>query len=218
MATRSEIAYEELLEFLCPESRQDVKYFALNYVLGLTATEEGMKFVEGHSGLLEKVLQMTKDETPGVKNDAYVFLLNASAASPLVVKKLEEMKIFEQVLPHLLDKNCKYAEKLAMLLSNMTRLDEDCLKCFQEIEKSSSCSLEQFLEVLCSEKYNNYVNIEHLATFFANMSRLTQVCNTLLDQNKDFIQRLLRYLSCPSCARRKGVARILRNCCFKYGE
>lgn len=207
----------DLLGYLLPDSREDVKFFALNYVLGLTGSEEGMKFIKEHPKLLERVVNLTiNDKLPDVRKDSFAFLLNASA-SLLVVEKLQGFNLYEEIVPQLLDKNCKYADNLAMLLSNLTRMENGSQKCLKSIEKSKY-SLEQVFEVLYTDKYNKHADLHYLAAFLSNMSRLHAIRMVVLDSKIGLIQHLLPYVNFQdSVVRRKGVVRILRNCCFEYG-
>lgn len=218
MADNSENVLTDLFGHLSPDSREDVKLLALNYVLGLTGTEEGMKFVKDHPKLLEIVAKLTSYKLPDVQKDSYTFLLNASTSSP-VAEKLLELEIYEDILPRILDKSCKYADRLAMLLSNLTRMDQGGKKCLKVIENSKEYSLEKLFEILCTDRYNENVDLDYLAAFLSNMSRLEPVRMVVLDSKSGLIQRLMPYINYPrSVVRRKGVVGILRNCCFEYGR
>ena len=207
----------DLFGYLSLDSREDVKTLALEYMLGLTGSVDGMKFMENNVEFVEKVVELTKDKSPGVQKEACTFLLNASA-SEIVARKLENPKTFELILPQVVDKECIFAEKAAMLLSNLTRSEQGCEMCCKVIEKSSQYSFEKIFNVLYAEKYNKNVEMHHLTAFLSNMSRLKVVRMFVLDQARGLLQKLLPYLGFQkSVVRRKGIVGIIRNCCFEYG-
>ena len=161
---------------------------------------------------------MTSDNSPGVQKEACVFLLNASV-SQIVARKLENVNTFELILPRIVDKDCTFADNAAMLLSNLTRSEQGCELCLKSIEQSSQCSLKKIFDVLWNEKYNEHVELHHLAAFLSNMSRLKAVRMVVLDRAGGLMQKLSSYVGFyKSVVRRKGIVGIIRNCCFEYGR
>ena len=208
----------ELLGFLSLNSREDVKRQTLEYLLGLTGSADGVKFIENNLKLVEKVVELTGDRSEGVQKDACVFLLNASA-SQIVARKLENVNTFQLLLRQVVDKDCIYADNVAMLLSNLTRSEQGCELCCKTIEESPQSSLQNIFDMLCNEKYNKTVELHHLAALLSNISRLKVVRMMVLDRDVGLMQKLLSYVSFQkSLVRRKGVVGIVRNCCFEYGK
>ena len=216
-ANLSENELKDLYGILSLDSREDVKFAALEYLLGVTGSVDGMKFIENNLDLVGKVAQLTIDISPGVQRNACVFLLNAST-SQIVARKLENNDTFESILPRIVDKNCTFADNAAMLLSNLTRSEQGCELCLRIIEKSQQYSLKNIFEVLCNEKYNEHVQLHHVAIFLSNLSRLKAVRMLALDKAVGLMQKLLPYVGFQkSLMCRKGVVGIIRNCCFEYG-
>ena len=213
----SENELNDFFGILSLDSRVDVKIAALEYLLGLTGSVDGMKFIENNLNLVEKVAELTSDASPGVQKNACVFLLNAST-SQIVARKLENNDTFESILPCIVDKNCVFADNAAMLLSNLTRSEQGCELCLKSTEKSQQYSLKNIFDVLCNEKYNEHVELHHVAIFLSNLSRLKVVRMLVLDKAVGLMQKLLPYVSFQkSVMRRKGIVGIIRNCCFEYG-
>ena len=213
----SENELNDLFDILSLDSRVDVKVAALEYLLGLTGSVDGMKFIENSLNLVEKVAKLTSDASPGVQKNACVFLLNAST-SQIVARKLENNDTFESILPCIVDKNCVFADNAAMLLSNLTRSEQGCELCLKSTEKSQQYSLKNIFDVLCNEKYNEHVELHHVAIFLSNLSRLKVVRMLVLDKAVGLMQKLLPYVSFQkSVMHRKGIVGIIRNCCFEYG-
>ena len=207
----------DLLGLLSLNSREDVKRPALEYLLGLTGSGDGVKFIENNLKLVEKAVELTSDRDEGVRKDACVFLLNASA-SQIVARKLENANTFELMLRRVVDNDCIFADNAAMLLSNLTRSEQGCELCWKTIEQSQQSSLRKIFDVLCTEKYNKHVELHHLAAFLSNLSRLKEVRMVVLDRTGGLMQKLLPYVAFQkSAVRRKGVVGIIRNCCFEYG-
>ena len=131
---------------------------------------------------------------------------------------LDRIMTFESILPCIVDKNCIFADNAAMLLSNLTRSEQGCELCLKSIEKSQQYSLKNIFDVLCNEKYNEHVELHHVAIFLSNLSRLKVVRMLVLDKAVGLMQKLLPYVSFQkSVMRRKGIVGIIRNCCFEYG-
>ena len=217
-ASSTEKELNDLFGYLSLDSREDVKTMGLKYLLGLTGNADGMKFVEINLKLVEKVIELTSDNSPGVQKEACVFLLNASV-SQIVARKLENVNTFELILPRIVDKDCTFADNAAMLLSNLTRSEQGCELCLKSIEQSSQCSLKKIFDVLWNEKYNEHVELHHLAAFLSNMSRLKAVRMVVLDRAGGLMQKLSSYVGFyKSVVRRKGIVGIIRNCCFEYGR
>lgn len=208
----------DVLGYLSVNSRVDVKSLALEYLLGLTGSADGVKFIENNLKLVENVLQLLGDNSPGVQKQACAFLLNASA-SQKVARNLENCETFQLILPQIIDKDCIFADKACMLLSNLTRSERGCELCLQSIDRTTHYSLQKIFEILCNEKYNQCVELHHLAVFLSNMSRLKAVRMFLLDKTNRRMLKILPYVSLKdSVVRRKGIVGILRNCCFEYGR
>lgn len=208
----------DLFGYLALESREDVKTLALKYLLGLTGSTDGMKFVENNPKLLEKVIELTNDDSPGVQRNAFLFLLNASA-SEIVARRLETISTFELILSRVMEKNCTFADNAAMLLSNLTRSELSCELCLKCIEETPQYSLRTIFDILHNETYNDCVDLQHLAAFLSNLSRMKAVRMVVLDKTSNLIQTLLPYIGFEkSVVRRKGVVGIIRNCCFEYGR
>ena len=114
---------EELIGFLAPGTRMDVRAQALDYVKGLTAGEDKSLFRE-HPALVSNVVGLAGDASamPVVRNDAFVGLTN------LAVDKAFAMQIMHAgVLPAAVSfvtlPDNEFADSAAMLLANMTRIE-----------------------------------------------------------------------------------------------
>ena len=71
---------DELCQFLSPSARMDLRSTALEYVLGLTGSPEGVRLLSGHPRALQQLLDMGGDTSQqAVSRDAHLALLNASA-------------------------------------------------------------------------------------------------------------------------------------------
>ena len=72
---------EELVQFLAPESRIDVKTVALNHVLGLTGNEDGAKAIAHNKEMLVCLVRLLEDANPSVAKDSALAVINLSAAA-----------------------------------------------------------------------------------------------------------------------------------------
>ena len=210
---------EELCEFLSPSARLDLKSTALDYVLGLTGSPEGLRLLGKHPRLLRQLLELARDSSqPVVCRDAHLALLNASA-DPELVETLVTLDAVPRLLDRMVDPDWKEADKICMILSNLTRGESGSLAVSRVLAGSGGCSvsLNKLVDVFGRVGYSKHANYDYLATFFSNVSQLAAVREMFLDRKKCIVPRLLPHTQSPSLTRRGGIAGLLRNLCFEVG-
>ncbi|XP_068690495.1 protein HGH1 homolog [Montipora foliosa] len=210
-----ETAVQELLPFLSLNARGDVKEKALDYILGLSGSVNGRKFLKENDEYLQRLLDLTKDSNPRICADAFLVLVNLSAES-LISEKLLEYNFSEPFLSYTLNPASEHAEKAAMILSNVTRTERGCREILNVAKRNEDCSLNKIVDVLCLESYNPHCKLDYLAMFISNLTQLQEFRDFILNKDLCVLQRLLPFTTYnASLIKRRGVVGALKNCCFE---
>lgn len=211
-------AAEELLPFLSLDARGDVKALALDYTLGLSGSESGKKFLYENEEYLRRLLDLTRDSNPNICRDAYSAVVNLSAEQ-VISEKLLKYNIVKSFLSYALNQTSEHADKVAMILSNVTRTESGSTEVFSVTKTSEDCSLYRIVEVLCKENYNPHAKLNYLATFISNLTQIQESRDYILDKDRCVIQRLLPFTTYSgSLVKRAGIVGVLKNCCFETSE
>lgn len=213
----------EVAIFLQSESRIDVKKISLQYVLGLTGTDEGRKALIGVPEIIVSLLKLTTSDNTSLAKDACLALINLSAdesCSRMLLNFKSSDKegpsdIIVAVLSHILDAESAVADPSCIILSNLTRYQANVEQVVQLME-ASGMAIDRVVTVFTTQKYNKKgANLHYLGPVFSNLSQSPSVRRYLLDRERCVIQRLLPFTEYEaSVIRRGGIVGALRNCCF----
>ncbi|KAL5016271.1 hypothetical protein ScPMuIL_005860 [Solemya velum] len=211
---------EEILQFLTPSAKPEVKVMAVNYFLGLTGKEDGRKFIGNNNGYIEAILSLTDDTVNEVVRAAYKSLINLAVDEVFCWKVMNSKSHPSKVkdwLESVLKPDCEHADIKCSLLSNMTRAERCADKLAQILlESNDDVSISKLVLVLCNLTYNEKADLHYLASVLANLSQVHSVRQKLMDKDQFIIQRLLAFVEFKqSETRRAGILRTLRNCCFE---
>ncbi|EDO39914.1 predicted protein [Nematostella vectensis] len=205
----------ELLGFLKQSERGDVRYFALDYILGLTVTESGQQFLKNNEEFLSQLYKLTRDSNEKISSDAYSALINLSAV-PALAEKLLKFKIIIPLVDYLLNENSIHADKCAVVLSNLTRTESTCEIALNELLAASPDYVYRVVERFCESSLVSDSSPDSLALFISNLTQMKKGRELMLDRKRCVIQRLLPFTQHKSSLnRRGGVVTILKNCCFE---
>lgn len=217
-----EILEKELAPFLGVEAAPALKCIAMENVLGLTGSEEGHSFLSESDILLTSLVNLTTDSISEVQEMAIKGIINI-ALKESTCWKILNVKDHKSKVPDwfrlILDCNCKHADLLCKMLSNLTRSE----KCVQHVSKlilkDDISIFENVVQALCNVNYNKNANLHYLAAVLENLSQARDVRNLLMDKEKCIFQRLLPFtMFQESSVRRRGVIGVLKNCCFDTGK
>ena len=210
---------QELCTFLQLDSRLDVKSSALNYILGLTAIDEGRGLILQNDSVLQNLLDLTTDSNHVISRDALLAVLNSTACDKIAMK-LISMNVIPQFLSMLVDPNYGHTNSLCMVLSNITRQEEGA-KILSDllISDNHPVSLSQLVD-----KFDKAVpgrrddSVDYLATVFLNITQVLSARQAFLRKSPCLISHLLAYTQYQgSLIRRGGIIGLLRNLCFEVG-
>ena len=228
---------DELIEFLRPETRLDVKSLALHHVLSMTGDPQSRNLLTFHKNAINYVVGLAFDEREqkAINKDAFFTLINL-AADEICAKKLIEANpnLIKCLIEYVANESSPFADTACAVLSNISRgkrnseLIFDFLSSVNEQDKSnnnesasptkSSVSFEQLLKVFCTENFNKKNRLDYLAPFICNLTQLDRVRDLILD-DKLVLLRLLPYTTyLRSNIRRGGIVGSIKNCTFCYGN
>ena len=210
----------ELTQFLTPAVPPHIKGTALEYVVGLTATEGGRQTLRKNDKTLNCLRTLfMEDSCPQIVKGSLTGLVNLSSdLSRADQHKLVDSELLLFLLKCVVCKCSKYADNAAMLLSNWTRSESNAKTVLDCIKKEREVSLPSLIDAFCIEKYNDSASLHHIGSFLSNITQLKEARTYILDREQCVIQRILPYTSyMESGIRRAGAVRILRNCSFESG-
>ncbi|KAL2080062.1 hypothetical protein ACEWY4_023855 [Coilia grayii] len=207
---------KELLTFLTLEMRADVKSQATEYILGLTASRDGCRYLRTKTDFLKALLTLTADKSVAIVKDCYHALINLSADETLHQALVKEADILPTILRSLLDPEYMLSDRICTILTNLSRHEKTCKELFQVLQEQD-IGLAKIVEIFCTEGYNKAASLHYLGPLLSNLTQLPETRQFILDKDRCVVQRLLPYTQYEeSVVRRGGVVGTLRNCCFDY--
>ncbi|XP_042321515.1 protein HGH1 homolog [Sceloporus undulatus] len=206
---------QELLGFLRPETRLDLKGRAVQYLTGLTGSPEGRQLLATQPEVVEALLALTGDTALPIAKEAYHALINL-AMEPAAQRALA--KGLPSLLSHLLDPASPLADQSCALLSNLSREEAAGRDLLAALQAERSRGLVALVDAFCAGGgFNPQASLHYLGPLLSNLSQLPEARQVLLDPSRCVVQRLLPFTQDPgSAVRRGGVVGTLRNCCFDY--
>ncbi|XP_041837010.1 protein HGH1 homolog [Melanotaenia boesemani] len=205
----------ELLSFLTPSTRPDVKGKATEYLLGLSGHRDGCRFLRSKPDLVSALFALTSDPSIAIVKDCYHILINLSADETLHQVLVTEVKVLPALLKNILDPEYLFSDQISTILSNLTRHERTCKTVFEVLQEE--VGLAKLVEIFCTEGYNKKAKLHYLGPLLSNLTQLSEARNYIMDKDRCVIQRLLPFTQYQaSIMRRGGVIGTLRNCCFDH--
>lgn len=213
MLSDSEAA--ELLSFLSPQTRPDVKGQATEYFLGISANSDGCRFLRSKPDLLTALFALTSDPSIAIVKDCYHIFINLSADETLHQVLVSDVNVLPVLLKNLQDPEFPFSDQICTILSNLSRHEKTCKTVFKVLQED--LGLAQLVEIFCTEGYNKKAKLHYLGPLLSNLTQLPEARNYILDKDRCVVQRLLPFTQFKtSVVRRGGVIGTLRNCCFDH--
>ncbi|XP_026163883.1 protein HGH1 homolog [Mastacembelus armatus] len=213
MLSESEAA--ELLSFLSPSTRPDVKAGATEFILGLSGHRDGCRYLHSKPELLVATFVLTSDPSVAIVKDCYHIFINLSADETLHQVLLTDVKVLPVLLKNLVDPEYLFSDQICTILSNLTRHEKTCKMVFKVLQEE--VGLAQLVEIFCTDGYNKSAKLHYLGPLLSNLTQLPEARNYMMDKERCVVQRLLPFTQYQASAvRRGGVIGTLRNCCFDY--
>ncbi|XP_013141801.1 PREDICTED: protein HGH1 homolog [Papilio polytes] len=207
----------ELQQFLKPEARIDLKLISLDHLIGVSGTEDGVKVLLGNENILKNIIDCTNDKIDNVIKKALLLLINITAHSEgsieLLKLKPNNASVLDIFVGYILDSQKTHADAVCMVLSNITRVEENVEQCVDILFKH----LNDLLNVFVNTEFNKKgCDLEYLAPMFSNLSRSGRVRDWLVKENPHIpLIKLLPFCQYEkSIIRRGGAIGTLRNLTF----
>lgn len=128
-ASSSDTELFELVGFLGDASRKDVKNMALDIVVGLTASQDGINRLKpAADALLTRLFRLVSDGA--LSGQALAALVNLSQEDELR-PKLVKLRAVSRVMEAIREKSCPHLRLLTMLLANLTVDEAACEELLQ---------------------------------------------------------------------------------------
>lgn len=211
----SESELSELLSFLRPDTRVDVKAGAAECVLGLSGNRDGCLFLGSKPDLLKALSALTSDSSIAVVKDAYFTFINLSAEESLHQVLVSELDFLPMLCHNLLEPSFPFSDQICTILSNLSRSDGTCPAVYKVLQ--DKVGLSKLVEIFCRENFNPKATLDFIGPLLSNLSQLQEAREELLDHSRCVVQRLLPFTQYEgSVVRRGGVIGTLRNCCFDH--
>ncbi|KAK2836707.1 hypothetical protein Q7C36_014576 [Tachysurus vachellii] len=209
---------QELLSFLRLDTRADVKGQATEYILGLTGTRDGCRYLQTKPDFLKALAKLTADISIAIVKDCYHSLVNLSADETLHKPLVKEAGILPVLLNHLLDPEYEFSDRICSILTNLSRHERTCVDVLHELQEQN-IGMAKIVEIFCTEGFNKKASLHYLGPLLSNLTQLPEARHFILDRDRCVIQRLLPYTQYKaSVTRRGGVVGTLRNCCFDHSH
>ncbi|CAG9861611.1 unnamed protein product [Phyllotreta striolata] len=220
---------KELLKFVQIGARLDLKAIAVENVLGLTGSKQGLELVVENAQLLVSLISLLEDTSIPIAKDACMCLVNISAnekgAAKLVNLDVKQYcpplqkppdTLINQILNNIFNTESSIADQCCMVLSNLSRPLHLIETIIDQIENSGK-TFDELINVFTKIAYNKKgAKLHYLGPVLSNLSQSRRVRLFILDRNKCVIQRLLPFTEYKeSLVRRGGVIGTLKNCCFE---
>ena len=151
-------AIQELFQFLDINSRVDLKTVALENILGLTGSSDGIQLLtSSKSTIFPLLLKIASDDkSEALRKDASLALINFSANKDAATKMLDmgndDLEKFIKGLWSLITRSIyPSADPAAMVLCNLTIEKVSCDKVY-DCFKKNEISVQQIVDRLCVEE------------------------------------------------------------------
>lgn len=209
---------DEIIQFLKPESRIDLKHISLDHLLGLSGTEDGIKTLLKNEQLTQHIIELTDDRIEAVSKTALLILVNMTAdaqgASELLKYRPNTKKnVVELFLGYIMDPKKVNADAACMILSNLTRVENSIELCLDTFLPR----LNDLLNVFININYNQTRSkLHYIAPIFSNLSCSPRVRKWFTEENP-FVPLIKLLPFCnynESTIRRGGAIGTVRNISF----
>lgn len=179
----SDTEAQELLSFLRLDTRADVKGQATEYILGLTGTRDGCRYLRTKPDLLKALFTLTADVSIAIVKDCYHALVNLSADETLHKTLVKEAGILPVLLNHLIDPEYEFSDRICSILTNLSRHERTCADMLQELQELQ-IGMAKIVEIFCTEGFNKKASLHYLGPLLSNLTQLPEARHFILDKER----------------------------------
>ncbi|XP_030376306.1 protein HGH1 homolog [Scaptodrosophila lebanonensis] len=213
---------KELIQFMQPNQRLDLKAVALTHVLGLTGSAEGKAAILSLDDMLIAIFGLTHDSNQTVAKDAVLSLINLTAEEAGAIKIFDLAKQTKPIFPlineaiqHICDEQAELADAWSMVLSNMTRVESLVHEILDTLERDEQ-TLPKLAKVFAQLDYNKKKSkLHYLGPIFCNLTQTPRGRELCCHSKYQLLEKLLPFASYEeNVVRRGGTIGIIKNICF----
>ncbi|KAJ2941917.1 hypothetical protein O0L34_g10732 [Tuta absoluta] len=208
----------EMIQFLKPDSRVDLKHISLDHLVGLSGSEDGIEALLRNDQIIKCIIELTDDKVEEIAKNALLLLVNLTAspkgATEVLKYKPEDHKnILELLIGYVLNSQKKDADAACMILSNITRLEDELEVCIDTFIPHLNDILNAFVNIDYNKKGSN---LNYLSPMFSNLSCNHRIRKWLVEENPHIpLIKLLPFCNYElSNIRRGGALGVVRNLAF----
>nr|XP_018915455.1 PREDICTED: protein HGH1 homolog [Bemisia tabaci] len=228
----SDNSYKELLTFLGPQNRRDIRLGALSILLKTTADIDGRQnWYKSCPEAIETLMICLQDADPVIAKSSFSFLINISSDrdgaelilknefddTPSEVKSCRTNSVLSQLFDNVLDPESVVADHASSILANLSRypVPTDQIHDFIQANEEKY-SLQNLVSAFTKINYNTAkCSLDTLAFFFANLSQSAKLRKMFLNRKENIIRSFLSFVGYEkSEIRKSGVVTLIKNCCF----
>lgn len=208
----------EMLQFLKPESRVDLKHISLDHLVGISASDDGIETLLKNEQIVQSIIELTDDKVIEIAKNALLLLVNITASSKGAMEMLKYRpgnykNILELLIGYVLNPQKSDADAACMILSNITRLEDELEVCLDTFIPHLNDVLNAFVNIDFNKKG---CNLNYLAPMFSNLSCSHRIRKWLTEENPHVpLIKLLPFCNYgQSGIRRGGAIGTVRNLAF----
>jgi len=211
----------DILQFLLPTARADLRAIAVQYFLGLTGNERGRQFIAGSIDCLRQLIDIIDDDQAAIAKDAFLAIVNLAADSDNACHILQlssAEKLLDRLLVAALYEGRVEPSIAGMALSNLSRLEASASVIADYIvkQREPDVGVKRIVDVLCRSELQGR---DYVAPFLSNLTQVSSIRKIVLDHGRVVFQRILPLINyAKSVTRRGGIVGTVRNCCFETGK
>lgn len=179
----SDTEAQELLCFLRLDTRADVKGQGTEYILGLTGTRDGCRYLRTKPDFLKALVTLTADISIAIVKDCYHALVNLSADETLHKPLVKEAGILPVLLNHLLDPEYEFSDRICSVLTNLSRHERTCVDVLHELQEQE-IGMAKIVEIFCTEGFNKKASLHYLGPLLSNLTQLPEARHFILDKER----------------------------------
>ncbi|KAG6464434.1 hypothetical protein O3G_MSEX014509 [Manduca sexta] len=209
---------DEMLNFFTPESRIDLKLIAVEHLVGLSASDHGINCLLNNENIMKAIIELTDDKVEDIARSALLILINVTvhtrgATELLKYKNSAQKNIIDLLISYVLNPQKKDADAACMILSNITRLEDELEVCLNTFIPHLNDILNAFANVDFNKKGSK---LNYLAPMFSNLSCSHRIRRWLIEENPHVpVIKLLPFCNyTQSSVRRGGAVGTVRNLSF----
>ncbi|KAH8311434.1 hypothetical protein KR044_006319 [Drosophila immigrans] len=209
----------ELVQFMQPNQRLDLKAVALTHVLSLTGSADGKEAILSLDEMLMAIFGLTLDANATIAKDAVLSLINLTAEEAGAIKVYELAKevqpsfvIADVAAQKIIDEQAELADAWSMVLSNLTRVESLVHGILDTLEPTLSQLAKAFAQLDYNKKKSK---LHYLAPIFCNLTQVQRGRELCCQPKYRLLEKLLPFASFEeSVVRRGGTIGIIKNICF----